>query len=47
LTQRALDWAWHNYFAGAGARRVAAEQQKKERERRDAQLNPLNQGRQG
>lgn len=46
LSQRALDWAWHNYFAGAGARRVAAEQQKKERERRDTQLNPLNQGRQ-
>jgi predicted ATPase with chaperone activity len=47
LSQRSLDWAWQNYFAGAGARRVAAEQQKKERERRDAQTNPQNQGRQG
>jgi predicted ATPase with chaperone activity len=35
LNQRSLDWAWQNYFAGAGARRVAADQQKKERERRD------------
>ncbi|MYN30464.1 ATP-binding protein [Duganella levis] len=35
LDQRSLDWAWQNYFAGAGARRVAADQQKKERERRD------------
>jgi len=35
LDQHALDWAWNNYFAGAGARRVAAEQQKKERERRE------------
>ncbi|WP_229262400.1 ATP-binding protein [Duganella guangzhouensis] len=47
LNQRALDWAWHNYFAGAGARRVAAEQQKKERERREQQSYPLNQGRSG
>jgi len=36
MDQRSLDWAWANYFAGAGARKVAAEQQKKERERRDA-----------
>ena len=36
MDQRSLDWAWNNYFAGAGARKVAAEQQKKERERRDA-----------
>jgi energy-coupling factor transporter ATP-binding protein EcfA2 len=35
LDQRSIDWAWNNYFAGAGARRVAAEQHKKERERRD------------
>lgn len=35
LDPAALDWAWNNYFAGAGARRVAAEQQKKERERRE------------
>jgi predicted ATPase with chaperone activity len=41
LNQRSLDWAWQNYFAGAGARRVAADLQKKERERRDHQLNPL------
>jgi len=38
LDQRSLDWAWQNYFAGAGARRVAAEQQKKERERRDTDI---------
>ena len=35
VTPRALDWAWNNYFAGAGARRVAADLQKKERERRE------------
>jgi predicted ATPase with chaperone activity len=34
VDRRALDWAWNNYFAGAGARRVN-EQQKKERDRRD------------
>ncbi|NGZ86499.1 ATP-binding protein [Duganella aceris] len=34
LDRRSIDWAWNNYFAGAGARRVA-DQQKKERERRD------------
>jgi predicted ATPase with chaperone activity len=34
VDRRALDWAWNNYFAGAGARR-ANEQQKKERDRRD------------
>ncbi len=34
VDRRALDWAWTNYFAGAGARRVASEQQKRERERR-------------
>ncbi|NYE61664.1 energy-coupling factor transporter ATP-binding protein EcfA2 [Duganella sp. 1224] len=47
LNQRALDWAWHNYFAGAGARRVAAEQQKKDRERREQQPTPHNLGRLG
>jgi predicted ATPase with chaperone activity len=47
LSQRSLDWAWHNYFAGAGARRVAAEQQKKERERREPQPTPHNLGRLG
>ncbi len=47
LNQRSLDWAWHNYFAGAGARRVAAEQQKKERERREPQPTPHNLGRLG
>jgi predicted ATPase with chaperone activity len=36
IDRRSLDWAWQNYFAGAGARRVASEQQKKERERRDS-----------
>ncbi|MYM75076.1 ATP-binding protein [Duganella sp. FT134W] len=35
LNPRAIDWAWNTYFAGAGARRVAAEQQKQARERRD------------
>jgi len=35
VDQRSLDWAWTNYFAGAGARRAAAEQQKLERERRE------------
>ena len=34
VDRRALDWAWNNYFAGAGARRVN-EQQKKERDRRE------------
>ncbi|QJD89655.1 ATP-binding protein [Duganella dendranthematis] len=38
IDRRSLDWAWQNYFAGAGARRVAAEQQKKERERRDSPI---------
>lgn len=47
VNQRSLDWAWHNYFAGAGARRVAAEQQKKERERREQQPTPHNLGRLG
>lgn len=37
--RRALDWAWNNYFAGAGARRAAAEQQQ-ERERRAAPTVP-------
>jgi predicted ATPase with chaperone activity len=46
LDQRSLDWAWNNYFAGAGARRVAEQQQKKERERRDQSI-PLNTGRPG
>jgi len=41
VDQRALDWAWNNYFAGAGARRVAAEQQKTERERRDNSASNL------
>jgi predicted ATPase with chaperone activity len=35
VDRRAIDWAWNNYFAGAGARRVALEQQKKDRERRE------------
>lgn len=35
VDRRAIDWAWNNYFAGAGARRVAVEQQKKDRERRE------------
>lgn len=35
LDRRSLSWAWTNYFAGAGARRVVAEQQKRERERRE------------
>jgi predicted ATPase with chaperone activity len=35
LSRASLDWAWHNYFAGAGARRVAAEQHKRDKERRD------------
>ncbi|WP_229256868.1 ATP-binding protein [Duganella lactea] len=46
LSARALDWAWHNYFAGAGARRAAADPQPRERQRRDPP-NPLSQGRQG
>jgi len=51
LNRAALDWAWHNYFAGAATRRTAAEQHKRiagptgeaERERRDsvAPLNPM------
>jgi predicted ATPase with chaperone activity len=35
VDRRAIDWAWNNYFAGAGARRAAVEQQKKDRERRE------------
>ena len=35
IDRRAIDWAWNNYFAGAGARRVAIDQQKKERDRRE------------
>jgi predicted ATPase with chaperone activity len=35
VDRRAIDWAWNNYFAGAGARRVAIDQQKKERDRRE------------
>jgi predicted ATPase with chaperone activity len=35
LSRASLDWAWHNYFAGAGARRAAAEQHKRDKERRD------------
>jgi predicted ATPase with chaperone activity len=29
LNRAVLDWAWHNYFAGAGTRRLAAEQHKR------------------
>ena len=44
MSRAALDWAWHNYFAGAGARRVATEQHKRnagltadaDKERRDS-----------
>ena len=36
LNRAVLDWAWHNYFAGAGARRLAAEQHKLDKERRDS-----------
>ncbi|KQQ33646.1 ATPase [Duganella sp. Leaf126] len=43
MTRAALDWAWHNYFAGAGVRRMAASLQQQrsaggevERERRDS-----------
>ena len=46
LDQRSLDWAWNNYFAGAGARRVAEQQHKQERERREASI-PLHTGRPG
>ncbi|MET0319559.1 MAG: ATP-binding protein, partial [Duganella sp.] len=35
VDRRSLDWAWTNYFAGAGARRAAALQQKIERDRRE------------
>ncbi|MQA39904.1 nucleoside/nucleotide kinase family protein [Rugamonas aquatica] len=35
LTRAAVDWAWTNYFAGAAVRRQAAEQQKKDKERRE------------
>ncbi len=35
VDRRSLDWAWTNYFAGAGARRAAALQQKLERDRRE------------
>ncbi len=52
MTRAALDWAWHNYFAGAGVRRMAAVQQQHQqqpgagaadRERRDsgAPFNPM------
>ena len=49
MTRAALDWAWHNYFAGAGVRRMAAAQHHHstggdaDRERRDggAALNPM------
>ncbi|WP_295993869.1 ATP-binding protein [Rugamonas sp.] len=33
--RRSLDWAWDNYFAGAGARRAAGDKNKKEQERRE------------
>lgn len=39
VNQRSLDWAWTNYFAGAGSRRVAAEQHRKERERREHSIS--------
>jgi SpoVK/Ycf46/Vps4 family AAA+-type ATPase len=49
LNRAVLDWAWHNYFAGAGTRRLAAEQHKRntgpsgdaDQERRDG-VAPFN-----